>query len=172
VFPKLWILLCIKTSLNMTVVVKSTVFWDITSCIPLKVNRRFGGTCHLHLHSWRISRERNQCESRWQAELWFLPRRILRPWRWRRCVPLKRRLTFNGLHGILSQKIVSFITTTVRTSNPTWLWLSVCLVCFLQLQCKHVDCFWNELLTTNLLWSRYIWNGLKCPMWLSPFLYC
>jgi hypothetical protein len=30
----------------------------------------------------------------------------------------KRRLTFNGLHGVISQKIELFITTAVRTSNP------------------------------------------------------
>jgi hypothetical protein len=29
-------------------------------------------------------------------------------------------LTFNGLHGIISQKIVFFTTTAVRTSNPPW----------------------------------------------------
>jgi hypothetical protein len=34
-------------------------------------------------------------------------------------VPPKRRLTFNGLHGVISQKIELFITTAVRTSNPT-----------------------------------------------------
>jgi hypothetical protein len=28
---------------------KSTVFWDITPCCPLKVNRRFGGTYCLNL---------------------------------------------------------------------------------------------------------------------------
>jgi hypothetical protein len=26
------------------VVMKISIFWDITACIPLKVNRRFGGT--------------------------------------------------------------------------------------------------------------------------------
>jgi hypothetical protein len=31
----------------------------------------------------------------------------------------KRRLTFNGLQGVISQKIVLFINTVVRTSNPT-----------------------------------------------------
>jgi hypothetical protein len=35
-------------------------------------------------------------------------------------VPLKPRLIFNGLHGVISQKIVFFITTAVRTSNPTY----------------------------------------------------
>jgi hypothetical protein len=28
---------------------KSTIFWDITSCSPLKVNRRYEGTYRLHL---------------------------------------------------------------------------------------------------------------------------
>jgi hypothetical protein len=35
--------------------------------------------------------------------------------RWRQYVPPKRELTFTGLHGVISQKIV----TAVRTSNPT-----------------------------------------------------
>jgi hypothetical protein len=46
---------------------------------------------------------------------WF----IFRPWRGRRHVPPKRRLTFNGLHGYISQKTEFFITTAVRTSNTT-----------------------------------------------------
>jgi hypothetical protein len=36
-------------------------------------------------------------------------------------VPPKRRLTFNGIHGIVAQEIVMFIATAVRTSNPTTL---------------------------------------------------
>jgi hypothetical protein len=47
---------------------KSSVFWDITPCSPLKVNRRFGWTHRLHLHGRRIGRATNQRESRWQAE--------------------------------------------------------------------------------------------------------
>jgi hypothetical protein len=45
-------------------VIKSCIFWDITPCSPLKVNLRFGVTCRLHLQGQRISRARNQCESR------------------------------------------------------------------------------------------------------------
>jgi hypothetical protein len=50
---------------GQTYSLKCSVFWDITSCGPLKLNRCFGVTCRLHLHSWRIS----------LAELWlyFLP---------------------------------------------------------------------------------------------------
>jgi hypothetical protein len=39
--------------------------------------------------------------------------------RWRRRVPPKRRLTFNGLHGVIPQETELFITIAVRTSNPT-----------------------------------------------------
>jgi hypothetical protein len=34
-------------------------------------------------------------------------------------VPLKHWLTFNRIHGVIYQKTVLFITTTVKTSNPT-----------------------------------------------------
>jgi hypothetical protein len=74
---------------------KCTIFWDITPCSPLKVNRRFGGTYRLHLQGRKISRAQNQRESRWQAKL-----------RWKR------------LHAVISHRIELFITTAVRTSNP------------------------------------------------------
>jgi hypothetical protein len=45
-----------------------TVFWDITPCSSLKVNRRFGGTNRLRVQGRRIIRARNQRKSRWQAE--------------------------------------------------------------------------------------------------------
>jgi hypothetical protein len=41
---------------------KSTVFWDITLCSPLNVNRRFGGTYRLYLQGRRISHARTQHE--------------------------------------------------------------------------------------------------------------
>jgi hypothetical protein len=34
---------------------KSSIFWDITPCSLLKVNRRFGETCCLHIQCRRIS---------------------------------------------------------------------------------------------------------------------
>jgi hypothetical protein len=49
---------------------------------------------------------------------------FLRPWRWGWYVPPKHQLTLNGLHGVISQKMVLFITTAVKTSNPTE-WISV-----------------------------------------------
>jgi hypothetical protein len=47
---------------------KSSIFWDITSCSPLEVNRHFGGIHRHHLQGRRISRAKNQPESRWKAE--------------------------------------------------------------------------------------------------------
>jgi hypothetical protein len=34
-------------------------------------------------------------------------------------IPSKRRLQLNRLHGVTSQKMILFITTAVKTSNPT-----------------------------------------------------
>jgi hypothetical protein len=42
---------------------KSSVFWDITPCSPLKVNRRFGGTYGLHIQGPKLSQARNQREA-------------------------------------------------------------------------------------------------------------
>jgi hypothetical protein len=89
---------------------KITIFCDIKPCNSLIVNRRFEGTNSLHLHDQSISRAINQHESR------FLSRFILRLYGLRWCVPPKRRLNFNGLHGFISQKIVIFITNTVMIS--------------------------------------------------------
>jgi hypothetical protein len=42
--------------------IKSPIFWDITQCSPLKVDRRFGGKCRPHLQGIRMSHPRNQHE--------------------------------------------------------------------------------------------------------------
>jgi hypothetical protein len=45
-------------------VMKSSVFWDIISCSPLKANRRFGEICGRHFQGRRISQARNHHETR------------------------------------------------------------------------------------------------------------
>jgi hypothetical protein len=82
------------------VVVKSSVFWDIMLCSPLKVEQHFGGTCDLHIQGWRISLARNQCEAGIK-QTWFLDWFILRPRRWRLHVPPKCQFTFNKLHIVI-----------------------------------------------------------------------
>jgi hypothetical protein len=109
---------------------KSSIFWDKTPCSPLKVNRRFGGIYRLHLEDRRISQVRNNCESRWQAERAYS---VLLPaltvvscsdysnLKMEGICSCETSLTFNGLYGVISQKMVLFITAAVRTSNPTYL---------------------------------------------------
>jgi hypothetical protein len=59
------------------------IFWDAPTCSPLKVNRRFGGTC-LQIQNRRISQEkRNSVNQFLHVSRWFLAS-ILEPWRWRR----------------------------------------------------------------------------------------
>jgi hypothetical protein len=53
------------------VVIKNYIFWDITPCSLLKVNRCFGGTCRLHLQRRKISQPRNQHEAS-SKQNWFL----------------------------------------------------------------------------------------------------
>jgi hypothetical protein len=42
------------------VVMKNSIFWDITPCSTLKVSQHFGGTCRLHLQGRRMMQARNQ----------------------------------------------------------------------------------------------------------------
>jgi hypothetical protein len=53
------------------VVMKSTIFWDIMPCSPLKANRHFRRTYRLHFQGRSISRTRYQHEIMWQAEPCF-----------------------------------------------------------------------------------------------------
>jgi hypothetical protein len=76
---------------------KSSRFYEITICSPLEANRRFGGTCRLHLQCRRISKARNQSEAHNKQSSA------------RTCSPETSRLTFNGLHGFISQKIELFM---------------------------------------------------------------
>jgi hypothetical protein len=39
------------------VIMKSTIFWDLMPCSPLKANRRFGGTYRLRLQDRRINKQ-------------------------------------------------------------------------------------------------------------------
>jgi hypothetical protein len=45
------------------VAMKCFVYWDITLCSPLKVNRRFGGIYCLHIQGRRINQAKNQREA-------------------------------------------------------------------------------------------------------------
>jgi hypothetical protein len=87
--------------------INSSIFWDVTPCSRLKVNRSFGETYRLHLQGWRVNQEINQHEAGRKTSFISL-----------------FRLAFRGLHGVISHKIQLFITTAVRTSNSTLKYLS------------------------------------------------
>jgi hypothetical protein len=115
---------------------KITIFWDITSCRPFKFNRRFGGTCRLHFEGRRISKQvifGNQVERKAK----------LATSKWMRHVPPKRRLTYNGLHGVVYQKTELFITTAVGTSDPTQVKKKV----------KFSLCLINQAVCHNGIWG-------------------
>jgi hypothetical protein len=63
-FPNTEDLTYVRLEIFTAVIMKSSISWDITPCSPLKVCRRFGRTCRLHLQGRRMSRARNQSESR------------------------------------------------------------------------------------------------------------
>jgi hypothetical protein len=69
----------------------------MTPCSPLRLNQCFGGTYRLHLQGRRNKFSKNQQASRWLDGFCL----FLRPWRWRRYVPPKRRLKLDGLHGVM-----------------------------------------------------------------------
>jgi hypothetical protein len=103
--------------MTLFICMMSSILWDITSCCRLKVNWGFRGIYHLCLQGWRISQAWNHfsCHLFSCCSLAWL---ILWSWRWRRDVPLKRRLTLSGLHSVITWKTVLFVTITVRTTNP------------------------------------------------------
>jgi hypothetical protein len=63
---------------------ESSIFRDVTPCSP--VNQRFGRTFRLNFQGRRVNQARNEREVG-------------------NYIPPKRRLTFNGLYGVISQKI-------------------------------------------------------------------
>jgi hypothetical protein len=49
-----------ESEIFTAVVIAISILWDITPCSLLKVYRRFGGACGLHLQGRNISQARNQ----------------------------------------------------------------------------------------------------------------
>jgi hypothetical protein len=102
---------------------KRTIIWDITSYSPLKVNRRFGGTYDLHLQGQRISQARIQRVSR----CLFLPSAFTMvsypayssTLLMEAICASETSVDFQRTTRLISQKIALFITTAVRTSDPT-----------------------------------------------------
>jgi hypothetical protein len=98
------------------VVAKSALFWDSPPYSPLKLNY----ISKDHFASiFRDEKQANQESNKLcllLASCWFLAWFIFQPWRWRRHVPLKRRLTCSGLQDIMSQKTELGIVVVLHVS--------------------------------------------------------
>jgi hypothetical protein len=81
------------------VVMKSIIFWDMMPCSPLSFNGRFGRTYRLYLQGRRNRFSKTSKQA-----------------------GVKQKL--NGLHSVMSQKMILFIKTFVYvTKNPFRLYL-------------------------------------------------
>jgi hypothetical protein len=99
----------------------------------------------LHLQRQRISQ---------LASYWFPACRIFQFWRWIRYVTLKRRLTFSGLRGVISQKTELFITAggenlkshknKKNSSTSSWRWWSLRPASLLGLQQRLPSFHWSS----------------------------
>jgi hypothetical protein len=69
-------------------------------------------------------------------------------------VPPKCLLTFSWLHTIIYHKTVLFITTTMRTSNPTWNML-------------HTTILYLQPVSTYSLLEPWLWSfmNVQCYSW-------
>jgi hypothetical protein len=92
------------------------IFCDIEPCGQY-VNRRFGGTCHIHLQGKKSAEQ----ETSHLLQARFLLGRIL---------TLKTEAIRSSetsvqyeLHGAISQKMATFLTSAVTTSYPKYLYV-------------------------------------------------
>jgi hypothetical protein len=124
------------------------MFWDITPCSPLKVNRRFEGTCCLYLQD---SKDKPRKKLAWKQ----MTSRAT----WRRHVPPKRRITrryipedFLLFHNLLihTKKVIYFLQFNVReqlcqlvliASSRTAFWVPDFFFPLGQLAVPNLSCF-------------------------------
>jgi hypothetical protein len=93
------------------VVTKSDIFWDREPCSPMKVNRRYGGTCPFSRSKNKPSRKQTwkMLPVAYRLLSWL----IIWFWKWGRHIFSWRWLSFNGLHGVLP-RILEFSSETVH----------------------------------------------------------
>jgi hypothetical protein len=101
-------------------IMKIAIIWDIAPCSSY-MNWRFGWLYHLHLQDLKSTKQEISVRAAKPAAVTLVSCSAdFRPWRWNWYVPPKRRFIYR-IHGAISQKMAVFITTSVRTSNPTFL---------------------------------------------------
>jgi hypothetical protein len=130
---------------------------DITPCNPLKINRRLGGICHLYLLGRAFV-----CHL---LSRYFLAWLILRPWRWRRRVPPKRRLNFKTIHSVISKNTELFRFLILTILSPG---MCCCMVRWLVFFKKMlIICHGHFIKISNYRLGTTVDNHLK--IWKSAF---
>jgi hypothetical protein len=100
--------------------------------------------------------EHSECFACHLLTRWYLACLIPTPWGWKWYFLPKRLLTFNGLHGVISQKLVLFVNTAVRTSNPN--------------RNGAMPPRQPAFLPTGDWSIRYLWRGSNYAVFSSPLL--
>jgi hypothetical protein len=93
---------------------------------------------------------------------WFLALFILRTWRWRRHIPPKHRLTFNGLYDVISQNIKLCNSKYVlenKGNKPLLVQTIILLLDRRRIDCSQNRHKWKEM---KHKWSR---TGRKLWLW-------
>jgi hypothetical protein len=138
-------------------VMKSNIVWDITSCSPLKFNRSFGGTYRLHLHGRRISRARNQRESRWQTSVDF--------WRTTRCYIPEDNILLVGYP--IYQAETGAVYPVVFIMSQAYLWQRNIENSSLErriTKIQHKEYLHKDMNSPRVKQSNGIWNNIRITL--------
>jgi hypothetical protein len=100
--------------------IKSSVFWNVTPCSPMKVNGRFGGTYRLHFQGRWVSQKRNEHElgSKHSSSGWSLHGALALILKMEAICSSKMSVDFHQTSTASYNP-----ATAVKTSNPTWMCL-------------------------------------------------
>jgi hypothetical protein len=129
------------------VVMRSSIFRDITPYSPVTVKWHLREICCFHPQDWRVSQTRNQHEASSKQS---------QPWRWRWHVPLKHWLTFTSLHAIISQKLELFYMHVANYLSDAFPIHYFIMTTSIAIQyCSRI-------------WSRRIWYTLNWMSCISP----
>jgi hypothetical protein len=118
------------------VVMKCSIFWDITPWSPLKVNRLFRGRFRV------------------PASRWFLAWLILRPWRWSRHVPPKYRLTWWD-NAVLYSIRYNFLLTHCLSIYFCASYMIPSPISIFQIKNLNIFCFISHNYPVNIVCSCY-----------------
>jgi hypothetical protein len=119
---------CSECDVLTAVVMKSSVFWDITRCSLLKVKRHFGETCHFHLQGRRISSSCYLLNARFLLGLFFDPENedmFLRNVGWLSGEPISRPRFEPSTSRIHVWIVTSGLTCSVSGQKTGALWATI-----------------------------------------------